>query len=115
MAEIIEIRTLQHANVMSREEELRREFTETSSELLSSVTAFRSALKDPEQECSRYEVQQVSCTLWKFFQTLVPSAPSDVIGDMVYIIVLYLMKESMKSGSQDAHALAENYMQSEHE
>jgi hypothetical protein len=115
MAHIIEIRTLQHEKLVSREDKLRGEFAEVSSELLASVTAFRSAAKNPEQEYSGYEAREICCALWKFFEALIPSAPADVIGDMVYIVVLYLMKESMKSGSQEAHALAEDHMQSEQE
>lgn len=115
MANVIEVHGTQQEERTLRASEASAGLPETFCCLLAVLDKFHCAAKSQEPQSCLHEIRRVSSALCVFLRTLVPAAPSDVVDDIVYIVVLYLMKESMECGSQEAHALAENYTHSEHE
>ncbi len=100
MAEIIDVQGIQQEEQTLREAE---GLPEAFSCLLGALEIFHRAAKGQEPQSCHDEIRRVSSGLCGFLRTLVPAAPSGVVDDIAYVVVLYLLKGSMKCGSQGEH------------
>ena len=107
MTEIIEIQKTQEEGRRLGSAEASAGLPELFRCLLGSLESFYCAAKREEPQNCLDEMRGVSSPLCAFLRALVPAAPADVINDIAYIIVLYLLKGSMHSESQTEHGGAE--------
>lgn len=103
MAEIIDVQGIQQEEQTLCEAAGSVGMPEAFSCLLGALEIFHRAAKGQEPQSCHDEIRRVSSALCGFLRTLVPAAPSGVVDDIVYIVVLYLLKGSMKCGSQEEH------------
>jgi len=103
MAEIIDVQGIQQEEQTLREAAGSVGLPEAFSCLLGALEIFHRAAKGQEPQSCHDEIRRVSSALCGFLGTLVPAAPSGVVDDIAYVVVLYLLKGSMKCESQGEH------------
>ncbi len=103
MAEIIDAQGIQQEEQTLHEAKAGSSLPEKFCLLLAALEIFHRAAKGQEPQSCHDEIRRVSSAVCGFLGTLVPAAPSGVVDDIAYVVVLYLLKGSMKCGSKAEH------------
>ncbi len=100
MAEIIDVQGIQQDEQTLHEAKASSGLPEKFCLLLAALEMFHHAAKGQGPQSCLDEVRRVSSALCGFLGTLVPAAPSGVVDDIAYIVMLYLLKGNMKCESE---------------